>query len=136
MAPGSNRSVILLDTAPGREGSFDRSILQLFDHEVTVCNGPEAKTICPLLGGEGCEKFESAHGIVFELDLDRPQHRAILKRYRELARDDLPIRAVVTPEQAQRYAEHLNDVEVWTHSPTVAELDGFAAEVDAADRFA
>ena len=136
MAPDRKRSVILLDTAPGKEGSFDRSTLQRFDHEVTVCNGPDTATICPLLGGEGCEKFESAHGIVFELDLERPQHRAILRRYRELGRDDLPIRAVVTPEQARQYADELADVEVWNHSPSVAELDGFAAEVEAADRFA
>jgi hypothetical protein len=135
MARKGTRSVILLDTQLG-EGSFDRSMLQLFDHDVTVCNGPEAATICPLLGGQGCEKFEGAHGIVFELDLDRPQHRAILRRYREAGRDDLPIRAVVTPEQARQYAAELSDVEVWDHSPTVADLDGFAAEVDAADRFA
>ena len=42
---------------------------------------------------------DSAHGIVFLLDLDRPQHRAILRRYREVVRADVPIRAVVKPGQ-------------------------------------
>lgn len=135
MASDGTLSVILLDSPEGEE-RFDRSILERMDHEVTVCNGPETAALCPLLGGKGCEKFESAHGIVFELDLERPQHRAILRRYRELARDDLPIRVVVTPEQARRFATEVADVEVWTHSPTVADLDGFAAEVEAADRFA
>jgi hypothetical protein len=30
--------------------------------------------------------------------------------------------------------ELLEDVEVWTHEPSVADLDGFAAEVEANDR--
>lgn len=28
----------------------------------------------------------------------------------------------------------LDEFEVWTHDPTMADLDGFAAEVDAVDR--
>jgi hypothetical protein len=72
--------------------------------------------------------------VVFALDLDRPQHRAIVRRYRELARPDVPIRVVVTPEQARHYATELSDLEVLTHAPSVADLDGFAAEVEAADR--
>ena len=54
--------------------------------------------------------------------------------YRDLARPDVPIRAVVAPDQASRYAEMLRDIEVVTHEPNVAELDGFASEVEAADR--
>jgi len=125
--------VVLLDVHPGA-GDFDRDILERMGHPVTVCNGPEIKTLCPLLGGEGCPKFERAHGIVFALDLDRAQHRAILERYRALGRDDLSIRVVVTPEHARRYAALLDKVQVWTHEPTVADLDGFAAQVEAADR--
>jgi hypothetical protein len=41
---------------------------------------------------------------------------------------------VVGPGQADRYPELLSEFEVWTQEPTVAELDGFAARVDAADR--
>lgn len=125
--------VVLLDVLAG-EGEFDRSILERLGHPVVTCAGPEMKTLCPLLGGEGCTKFDQAHGIVFELDLDRPQHRAIVERYRQASRDDLPIRVVVRPDQQRRYADLLGTVQVWDHQPTVADLDGFAAQVEALDR--
>ena len=130
---GTTGGVVLLDVLPD-EGAFDHRILERLGHPVVSCGGPALATLCPLLGGQGCEKFEQAHGIVFELDVDRPQHRAIVQRYRRLARDDLPIRVVVSAEQQRRYADLLADVQVWGHRPTVAELDGFAAEVEAADR--
>jgi hypothetical protein len=125
----------LLDVEPGAEG-FDREMLERLGHPVEVCNGPNVRTLCPLLGGHGCPKFEQAHGVVFALDLDRPQHRAIVHRYRELGREDLPIRVVVRPGQAERYADLLGEVQVWTSEPTMADLDGFAAQVEAMDRFA
>lgn len=128
-------SVVLLDVGDG-EGEFDRSALERMGHVVTTCHGPAVRELCPLLGGTGCPKFEAAHGIVFELDLDRAQHRAILRRYRTLARDDLPIRVVVRPEQVERFATQLRDIEIWDHEPTIADLDGFAAEVEAVERFA
>jgi hypothetical protein len=128
-----HRGVVLLDVLEG-EGDFDRSILERMGHPVRTCRGPETRKLCPLLGGKGCDKFDEAHGIVFELDLDRAQHRAIVRRYREMARADLPIRVVVRPDQRARYAGLLADVEIWDHTPTVADLDGFAAEVEAADR--
>ena len=62
------------------------------------------------------------------------QHRAILRRYRDLARPDVPIRAVIPAGQAERYAALLVDIELLTHDATVADLDGFASEVEAADR--
>jgi hypothetical protein len=113
---------------------FDQDFLDKVGHPALVCHGPHDNELCPLLAGQGCEKFDAAHGIVFELDLDRPQHRAIVKRYRELAREGLPIHVVASPEQAQQYAGLLADVQVWTHPPTAADLVGFAAEVEAADR--
>ena len=128
-------TVVLLDVLGG-EGAFERSLLERMGHPVITCGGPDLHTLCPLLGGQGCEKFEQAHGIVFELDLDRPQHRAIVERYRELSRPDLPIRVVVRPDQRAAYADLLDQVEVWDHAPTAADLDGFAAEVEAGDRFA
>jgi hypothetical protein len=102
--------------------------------ERSIARSSNVNALCPLLGGQGCPKFEQAHGIVFALDLDRAQHRAILARYRELARDDLPIRAVVSAEQQERYAALLAGVDVWDHEPSVADLDGFAARVEAGDR--
>ena len=125
--------IVLLDVI-GDRGEFDRSILEKLGHPVIVCDGPDVGALCPLLGGAGCEKFDQAHGIVFELDLDRPQHREILQRYHDLRRGDLPIRVIVRPDQQARYAELLAQVEVWDHEPSVADLDGFASRVEAVDR--
>ena len=125
--------MILVDIASGEE-EFDRSFLERTGHSVVVCHGPDHGTVCPILAGTGCDKVDEAHGIVFVLDLERPQHRAILHRYREVSRPDVPIRAVVRPGQRERYADQLEGVELWEHEPTVADLDGLAAEVEAADR--
>ena len=126
---------LLLDVADGPDGRFDAFFLERSGHPVIVCRGP-GDGRCPLLAGDGCAKFDAAHGIVFELDLDRPQHRAIVERYRTLSREDLPLRVVVRRDQYERYGEFLAGLEVWIDEPTVADLDGFAARVEAADRFA
>ena len=129
------QGMILIDVSPGSGNEdFDRSFLERTGHEVVVCHGPEHGELCPLLAGTGCEKVDRAHGIVFALDLDRSQHRAILHRYHEVTRPDVPIRAVVKPGQCERYASEIDGYEVWEHEPNVAELDGFAASVEAADR--
>lgn len=125
--------VILLDIPSGMDEDFDVSFLERTGHPVEVCRGPQDRP-CPLLAGLGCPKFESAHGIVFELDLDLPEHRSIVERYRALTSADRPIRVVVRPGQAERYRDVLAGVEIWTHEPNVAELDGFAARVEATDR--
>jgi hypothetical protein len=125
--------VVLLDVLAG-DGEFDRRMLERLGHPVIMCEGPDVDELCPLLGGTGCPKFDQAHGIVFELDLDRAQHRAIVHRYAALGRDDLPIRVIVRADQQRQYAALLRDVQVWDHDPTVADLDGFAAQVEAADR--
>lgn len=130
---GSRAGVILLDIPPGMDEHFDVSFFERNGHPVEVCRGPQDRP-CPLLGGHSCPKFESAHGIVFELDLDRAEHRAILDRYRALTSGERPIRVVVGPGQADRYRDVLAGVEIWSNEPTVAELDGFAARVEATDR--
>ena len=127
--------LVLLDMLAG-EAAFERSMLERLGHPVMTCGGPDVQSLCPLLGGVGCPKFEDAHGIVFALDLDRPQHRAIVKRYAELGRPDLPIRVVTRDGQREQYADILEGVQVWNHAPTAADLDGFAAQVEAADRYA
>lgn len=127
----SDQSVILLDVPEGSE--LDAGFLEGVGHPVVVCHGPPHGGLCPILSGAGCPKAEAAHGVIFELDLDRPQHRAILERYRALLDDDVPIRVVTGPEQANRYASLLAGFQVWSHEPSVGELDGFAALVDAAD---
>ena len=127
---------ILIDISDGTAADVDRELLERLDHPVVVCHGPPHASLCPILGKHGCPKVEGAHGIIFELDLDRPQHRAILKRYRELVAEDVPIAAVVRPGQDTRYAAALSGVSVYTSALTTGELDGFAAEVEAYDRIA
>jgi hypothetical protein len=126
--------MILIDVLPGSGCDFDRSFLERTGHQVVVCHGPGHAGVCPLLAGTGCEMVDRAHGIVFALDLDQDQHRAILQRYYEVTRPDVPIRAVVRPGQREKYADQLGAFDVWEHEPTVADLDGFAAGVDSADR--
>ena len=126
--------IVLIDVPDG-EGLFEREMLERLEHPVVECNGPAPDGVCPLLMDAPCALFEQARGIVFELDLDRPQHRAILDRYHELAPDDLPIRVVVKPGQKQRYAEELSDIVLWDHEPSIADLDGFAAQIEAVERF-
>ncbi|HEX4819646.1 MAG TPA: hypothetical protein VFV00_05525 [Acidimicrobiales bacterium] len=125
---------VLVDLEVDEDGEFEVSFLTKVGHPVVLCHGPGEHSLCPLLAGQGCVKFDEAHGIVFELDLDRPQHRAIVEKYRDLAAD-MPIGVVVQAEQVERYVGLLADLEVWTRRPTAADLDGFAAEVEAADRF-
>jgi hypothetical protein len=127
--------VILLDTASAADETFDTSFLERNGHPVVVCRGPAAGTVCPSLRGEGCDLFGKAHGVVFQLDLDVAQHRAILGRYRHL-RPDLPIRLVMRPDQVDRYRDLLAGFEVLVREPSAADLDGFAAEVEASDRMA
>lgn len=127
-------SVILIDVSEG-QGESHQDLLERFGHAVVVCHGPDEGTLCPLLArGGDCELLDSAHGIVFELDLDRPQHRAILRRYQEVVRPGVPIRVLAPAGQDEKYADLLAGVEVWTHEPTTADLDGFAARVEANDR--
>lgn len=126
--------VVLIDVSPGPGADFERSFLEKAGHPVVVCHGPHEGELCPLLAGKGCADFEAAHGIVFQLDLERPQHQAILRRYQALSDEERPIRVVVPAEQVGRFQPLLEGVEVWTEEPTAADLDGFAAQVEATDR--
>jgi hypothetical protein len=125
-------SYILFDLPPGEE-PVDHQFLEQMGHRVMVCNGPKPGTLCPILSGEGCPLAENAGGIVFELDLDRPQHRAILARYKESLRSDVPIRVMVRPGQAAKYPDLVTGLKIMTHVPVAGDLDSLAAEVDAAD---
>ena len=123
-------SPILFDIPEG--WPTDGDFLERLGHEVLVCHGPPAKTLCPIVKGEGCSLVEAAHGVVFQLDLDRPQNRAILARYKEILRDDVPIWVVVDPEHVTRYADLFAGGKVLTPPPVAGELDALAADVDAA----
>ena len=124
---------ILVDSPPDIDPSIAVEFLQRTGHPVEVCGGPEGGSDCPIVVGQRCPKIESARGVVFSFDLDRPQHRAILAKYEEMVPEGTPLRVVVRPGQEQTYRDILAGVQVWTHKPTVGELDGFSAQVEAAD---
>jgi len=128
-----SESYILFDIPTG-ETPVDKGFLEGLGHPVEVCHGP-GEGVCPLVKGEGCPLAERAHGIVFELDLDQPKHRAILRKYKSYLPDDMPIRVAVRPGQEETYSELLQGLKVWAHTPVAGDLDAMAAEVDAADRF-
>ena len=124
-------SGLILDVTPFDE-PIDKNLLERMGHPVQVCHGPDWGHLCSIVTGS-CSMVDSAHGIVFRLDLDRPVHRTILKRYQESVADDVPLVVVVAPGQEEKYADILTSVQVWVGEPTIAELDGFAAQTEAAD---
>ena len=125
---------LILDVTPGDHEGFERHLLEGMGHRVEVCHGPGGHDGCPLLEEGTCDLVEKAHGVVFKLDLDRPYHRRILDRYRTVLGSVVPIAVALEPGQDQEYADHLDGLYLWNHQPTAADLDGFAALVEAADR--
>jgi hypothetical protein len=127
-------SLVLLDIPEGT-GRFEHKILEDMGHTVMVCHGPSHDAPCPALAEVGtCDLVETAHGVVFELDLDIEQHRRVLRRYQVIVAPEIPMRVVLQDGQAETYAELLEGVEVWNHQPSAAELDAFSARVEAAER--
>ena len=124
---------LILDVTPGDHEKFERRMLEGIGHEVRVCHGPGEQEDCPLIEEGSCDLVDAAHGVVFKLDLGREYHRHILGDYKRALPDDIPIAVSVQPGQETTYATLLEGLYVWSHSPTAAELDGFAALVEAAD---
>lgn len=109
--------------------------LTALGHPVMVCHGPHEGAPCPLLEDGKCSLSESADGVVFALDMDKPEHRKILETYRSHLREDVPIAvALKSPDQAERYADEVKGLRVWMHEPAVGDLDALAAEVEAVER--
>ena len=132
--PGAALGTVLL-VVPEDADDFTASILEKLEHGVITCHGPTGRRHCPLVHGQGCAWFNEAHGIVFALDLRLPEHAAIVRHYEDLAASagrDLPIRVIVPA--GSDAPTHLGDVPTWYGDPTVAQLDGFAALVEATDR--
>jgi hypothetical protein len=126
----SEQSIILDVTAA--DGAFETRFLESLGHPVLVCHGPDFGKVCPALKGS-CSLLEGAHGVVFQLDLERPVHRAILKRYQEVLAEDVPLYACVQPGQETKYADLLRGVHVLVGEPSAGELDGLASQVEASD---
>jgi hypothetical protein len=125
------RTPVILDVNPTPEDLRWESgwLKSTLDLPVVTCAGPHEVRDCPLLKGERCGKVARADGILFQLDLDREDHREILEIYADSV--EVPVRAVVTKEQQERYPELLQKVEVVNPPIGPAALDAFAAEVQA-----
>lgn len=123
----------ILDVTPGDHEGFERRLLEGAGHPVRVCHGPGSEDYCPLVEEGVCEDVSRAHGVVFKLDLDREYHRPILEEYKRTIPSGTPIAVAVEPGQEETYADLIEGLYVWSHQPTAAELDGFAALVEAAD---
>lgn len=123
------RKPVILDVNPDTEArEWESDLLERFEAHVVSCAGPDKPGGCPLLEGKACPKVDSADGVLFQLDLDRDDHRKILSLYAD--RLDVPIRAVIKPGQKDRYPDLLARVEVAESEPGPALLDGFEAEVE------
>jgi hypothetical protein len=119
----------ILDVNPDLTNSqWEDDFMTRLELHVLLCSGPPENGTCPILKYKSCPIADKADGILFQLDLDRPMSRAILRRY--IDHLDIPIRVVATDEQAARYADLLADVEVMRPPVGPSGLDGFAAEVE------
>lgn len=125
---------LILDVTPEDSDGFERRLIEGTGHRLLVCHGPEGEHDCPLLESGHCDLVEQAHGVVFKLDLDREYHRRILDAYRRDLPADMPVAVAVKPGQEEAHRELLDGLFLWNHEPTAADLDGFAALVEAADR--
>lgn len=123
------RTPVVLDINPDPEAlDWEQDFLGRLELPVITCRGPLEPGGCPLLKGNACGKIEAADGVLFQLNLDLPDHRHILGHYIRLL--DVPIRAVVTEDQKKRWAKLLDKVEVFTPPIGPAKLDAFAAELE------
>lgn len=128
----STRTPKILDVNPDhRARRREVAFYENLEFPVEACCGPDTEGGCPLLRGEPCPKIETADGVIFQLDLDKADHRRLLAHYVQFFEGQgVPIRVVVTPEQKQKWAKLLSLVEVWTQPVSVSKLDGFASEVE------
>lgn len=123
------RTPVILDVNPDPEAlAWEQDFLTRIEAHTVGCCGPDAQGGCPLLQGKSCAKIEAADGVLFQLDLDRADHRRILAKYVRLL--DVPIRVVVSREQSKRWGHLLDLVEVFIPPIGPAKMDAFAAEVE------
>jgi hypothetical protein len=123
------RTPVILDVNPSPEDlKWEQDWLHdRLEIPVVTCTGPHKVRDCPLLKGQACGKVARADGILFQLDLDREDHREILRLYADTL--DVPVRAVVSDDQRDRYKDLLAKVEVVSPPVGPSALDAFAAEV-------
>jgi hypothetical protein len=122
------RTPVILDVNPHPEAlEWEQEWLTRMGFPVIPCCGPERQGGCPILGNGRCKRIDEADGVIFQLDLDRAEHRRILTQYiRQLY---VPIRVVATRDQQARWAHLLQFVKVFNPPVGRGTLDAFTAEV-------
>ena len=73
---GTDRAVVAAQHAALEAAGFS----------VSMCGGPDALPgrVCPLVGGTSCPMVDAADVVVHDLDLDRAEHRAVLRTLRRV----------------------------------------------------
>ena len=112
------------------ELSWETDLLRQRGHDVVYCPGSPLGASCPILGGDFCAKVAAASGVIFDLDLDRAEHRAILAKYRGLLGPEIPIRVLIREDQVAAYPELFEPVQMWIERPTPADVIEFAAALE------
>ena len=109
----TSASMIVVDVPAGE--AIDADLLSALDGPIMVCHATTGET-CPTTDGR-CGLADHSHGVVFEIDLEQPEHRLLLERYRRHLGPGIPIRVLVSAEQASRFGEWLRGFDVWTEGP-------------------
>lgn len=109
----SSASMIVVDLPAGER--VDEELLAGLDGPVLVCHGVTGEA-CHTSDGR-CGLSNHSHGVVFEVDLENPAHISVLLGYREHIGVGVPIRVLVSREQAERFSSHLEGFELWTEGP-------------------
>jgi DNA-binding NtrC family response regulator len=81
--------------------------------DVTVCGGPAALPghVCPLVDGVPCPWVDHADVVVHDLDLDKAEHRAVLRTLRR-THPDIPVGLELPTATARQHAALLHGCRV------------------------
>lgn len=115
--PAVPRGPVILNVNPDPELlDSDRGEIEAAGGHMIGCVGPDRAAGCPLLDEGPCSRFELAQAIILQLDLDNAAHRRVLSRYVTLA--NVPLRVIVSREEAERWATFLRHLAVEVSTPT------------------
>jgi hypothetical protein len=80
---------------------------------VSICGGPDALPgrVCPLVGGKSCPMVDAADVVVHDLDLDKAEHRAVLRTLRRV-HSDTPVVLELPQSTARDHAVLLDGCHV------------------------
>jgi DNA-binding NtrC family response regulator len=101
----ARRPRVVIENPRGGALAAQAAALEAAGYDVTTCEGPDTHP-CPVLDGQPCEYLEDADVVVYDLDLDDPQHRDVLTSVRERY-PRLPVVVEATTHTAREHARDL-----------------------------